>query len=206
MGFVNARSRPDRVEPRYAITCASVHSSQKITGMVGIFSLRAAFTRSSPSTTSIVSPRWRARMGIGFQASLDPDEFTARAVTRMRAYPNGHNALRAPPACLRLAHEVRLCRIDTDFPLYIIKAVLILRRRVRLALLGNHYISAPTPATCFVDSSTCCPLARIRHVPRVLADRAFSPVGRAVTWGCDLNPRVDAQPHVFTYELSGFSG
>jgi hypothetical protein len=49
-------------------------------------------------------------------------------------------------------------------------------------------------------------LARIHNIPRVLAGRVFSQVGREVSWGCKLNPRVEAEPHVFEYQFSGFSG
>jgi hypothetical protein len=48
--------------------------------------------------------------------------------------------------------------------------------------------------------------SRIRHIPQVLVRHALSPVGKEALRGSKLNPRIEAEPHVFTCELSGFSG
>jgi hypothetical protein len=37
------------------------------------------------------------------------------------------------------------------------------------------------------------------------ARHAFSLVGREISWKCISNPWVEVEPHVFTYEFSGFS-
>ena len=49
-------------------------------------------------------------------------------------------------------------------------------------------------------------LARIPNIPIVFPRRAFSPVGREASGGPSSTPRVEAEPHVFTCEFSGFSG
>ena len=49
-------------------------------------------------------------------------------------------------------------------------------------------------------------LARIRHIPQVLALRAVSPVGKDAERGHALNLRVEAEPHVSMCQFSGFSG
>jgi len=48
-------------------------------------------------------------------------------------------------------------------------------------------------------------LARIRYIPLVLAQTRLSPVGNATPWRGALNPGVEAEPHVFDYQFSGFS-
>src|ERR1017187_5761186 len=49
-------------------------------------------------------------------------------------------------------------------------------------------------------------VARIRHILHVPARRAVSPVGKETARGYKLNPRVEAEPHVFEYQFSRFSG
>ena len=71
---------------------------------------------------------------------------------------------------------------------------------------GSHTFSALTRTLRSVDGSLRLPSARIRHIPQVLARHPFSPVGREVSRAGALNPKVEADPQVFRYELSAFSG
>jgi hypothetical protein len=77
--------------------------------------------------------------------------------------------------------------------------------------VGNHGFWGATTflpqliTPVLLTAAPAVPLARIRNIPRVLARRVFSPVGREVMRRCALNPLVEAEPHVFTCELSSFS-
>ena len=62
----------------------------------------------------------------------------------------------------------------------------------------------PTPI--ILTAAPAATVARIRHIPQVFARRAVSPVGKETARGCKLNPRVEAEPYVFEYQFSGFSG
>ena len=62
----------------------------------------------------------------------------------------------------------------------------------------------PTPIV--LTAASAATVARIRHIPQVFARRAVSPVGKETARGCKLNPRVEAEPHVFSYQFSRFSG
>jgi hypothetical protein len=57
-----------------------------------------------------------------------------------------------------------------------------------------------------LTASPAASVTRIRNIPQVVARRAFSPVGKETPRGCELNPRVEAEPHVFSYQFSSFSG
>jgi hypothetical protein len=57
-----------------------------------------------------------------------------------------------------------------------------------------------------LTASPTASVACIRNIPRVLARRAFSPFGREVLLVASSTPRVEAGPHVFPCEFSGFSG
>ena len=72
----------------------------------------------------------------------------------------------------------------------------------RGAILFAYQI--PTPI--ILTAALAVTAARIRHIRQVLARRAVSPVGKETARGCKLNPRVEAEPHVFEYQFSGFSG
>jgi len=49
-------------------------------------------------------------------------------------------------------------------------------------------------------------LARIRNIPQVFRASLVLSGFKESFAGCKLNPRVEAEPHVFTCEFSGFSG
>ncbi|MBK5290355.1 MAG: hypothetical protein JJE04_01505 [Acidobacteriia bacterium] len=78
--------------------------------------------------------------------------------------------------------------------------------------VGNHGFRGATTflpqleAPILLTAAPAADFARIRHIPHVLARRAFSPVGSEVLRGGALNPRVKAEPHVFAYQFSRFSG
>jgi hypothetical protein len=70
---------------------------------------------------------------------------------------------------------------------------------------ASQTVSAPTLRARFVDSSAFPLSARIPNIPQVLARSTFSPVGREVLRGGADNPWVGVEPHVSTYQFSGFS-
>ena len=76
---------------------------------------------------------------------------------------------------------------------------------------GSNPTREATPSTCQIPTPiilTAAPVARlgcIRHIPQVLAPRAFSPVGDHDSRGGVLNPGVEAGPQVFVYQFSAFS-
>jgi hypothetical protein len=77
--------------------------------------------------------------------------------------------------------------------------------------VGNYGLWGAKPSACqiptpiILTAAQAATVARIRQIPQVLARRAVSPVGKETARGRKLNPRVEAEPHVFTCELSGFS-
>jgi hypothetical protein len=58
----------------------------------------------------------------------------------------------------------------------------------------------PTPID--LTAAPTATVARIRHIPHVFAHRAVSPVGKERVRGCKLNPRVEAEPHVYGCQFS----
>jgi hypothetical protein len=62
------------------------------------------------------------------------------------------------------------------------------------------------PRPIILTAVPAATFARIRHILHVLARRAVSPVGKETARGCKLNPRVEAEPHVYEYQFSRFSG
>jgi hypothetical protein len=79
-------------------------------------------------------------------------------------------------------------------------------------VVGNHsFWGATLPASqihrpIILTAAPAATIARIRHIPQVLMRPAVSPVGKETARWCTLNPRVEAEPHVFSYQFSGFSG
>ncbi len=61
-------------------------------------------------------------------------------------------------------------------------------------------------AAVLLTAALSVSLARIPNVPQAFPRGASSPVGREAARGCGRNPMVEAEPHVFTCEFSGFSG
>ena len=72
----------------------------------------------------------------------------------------------------------------------------------RGAIPSTYQIPRPIILTVAVATT----VGRIRHILHVLVRRAVSPVGKETARGCKLNPRVEAEPHVFEYQFSRFSG
>jgi hypothetical protein len=70
----------------------------------------------------------------------------------------------------------------------------------------SQAVRVPNSTPIILTAARMARCARIRHIPHVFARRAVSPVGKETARGCKLNPRVEAEPHVFEYQFSSFSG
>lgn len=71
---------------------------------------------------------------------------------------------------------------------------------------GSHTVSAPTSRARLFESSAFPLSALIPNIPQALARQCSLRVEERHRGGASSTPKVEAEPHVFTYELSGFSG